>query len=167
MTPLFDALGGSPGAVWLPWLVDVSLKAAVLLALAFAVTGLARRTSASVRHHVWTLAFAAVLALPLLSAALPSWQVPVPGWRAGLEVGGAPLARRVPDRTGTSGGAAVREESGARAGGHAVRTGAERTSMSGAPSSPEGGETAGPDWTRIVLAIWMAGVVLLLLRLAA
>ena len=58
-------------------LVDVSAKAAMLLFAALAATYFLRRASASTRHQVWTVALVAVLALPALTMALPSLQVPI------------------------------------------------------------------------------------------
>src|SRR5688500_3127008 len=76
---LVTELAGSAGA---QLMVDVSLKAAVILAAAWGICLILswRRSSAAARHMVWTLAMASVLALPLLAAALPSWTVEV-SWR--------------------------------------------------------------------------------------
>ena len=70
---------GAAGA-WAPFAGGVVLKSAVVLLVAFAVTLLLRQASASVRHHVWTMAFATIVALPLLSVTLPAWEVSLPGW---------------------------------------------------------------------------------------
>ncbi|HEU0054953.1 MAG TPA: M56 family metallopeptidase, partial [Longimicrobium sp.] len=60
-------------------LLDASLRGAVVLAAALAATRLMRRATAASRHLVWTVALAAVLALPALSLVLPAWKVlPVP-----------------------------------------------------------------------------------------
>ena len=64
---------------WLPVLLDAAMKGTVLLAVAgLAVTAM-RKASAAARQMVWVLALAGMLALPLLSRALPSWQV-LPNW---------------------------------------------------------------------------------------
>ena len=55
-------------------LVDVSAKAALLLLAALLATYVLRRASASTRHHVWIVAFCSILALPVLTLALPAWQ---------------------------------------------------------------------------------------------
>jgi hypothetical protein len=54
------------------------VKASVLLAVTLAAAYLMRRAPAVSRHRLWTLAFAAVLALPLLAVAMPVLHVPVP-----------------------------------------------------------------------------------------
>src|SRR3989442_3942069 len=59
-------------------LADAFIKSTVLLLLAAGVTVLLRRSAASLRHLVWTLACGGVLALPLASALLPNWRVA--GW---------------------------------------------------------------------------------------
>src|SRR6185437_5033346 len=58
------------------WL-DVGVKATALLLAAVAAMALLRRSSAALRHRVWCLAFAALLLLPALSAALPKWRLPI------------------------------------------------------------------------------------------
>lgn len=55
----------------------VFLKASVLLSATLAGAWLLRRTCAASRHQVWSLGFAALLALPLLGAALPALHVPL------------------------------------------------------------------------------------------
>src|SRR2546430_17147291 len=60
------------------FLADAFVKATVLLLLAALVTVFLRRSPASLRHLVWTLACGGVLALPLASALLPNWRVA--GW---------------------------------------------------------------------------------------
>lgn len=68
-------------------LVSITLKSAAVLAVAWLMTFLLRRRSAASRHLVWTAAAAAILALPLLSVALPSWRVAVPERLAPSNVG--------------------------------------------------------------------------------
>jgi len=65
--------------VWLPLLLDAAVKGTVLLAAAGLLVLAMRKASAATRQVVWLLALAALLALPLASAALPGWQV-LPGW---------------------------------------------------------------------------------------
>ena len=57
----------------------ITLKASVILGLAAILqTALSRRrTSAAMRHLIWTLAVAGVLLVPVLSFALPDWAVVV------------------------------------------------------------------------------------------
>jgi beta-lactamase regulating signal transducer with metallopeptidase domain len=61
------------------FLVDVAVKATVVLAGAFGATWGMRRSSAAARHWVWVLAFVALLVLPMLAAVLPAWRI-LPSW---------------------------------------------------------------------------------------
>jgi len=58
-------------------LLDVTVKAVVVLAAAGAVALLLRRRSAAARHMVWSVAALCLLAMPVLSASLPHWNLPV------------------------------------------------------------------------------------------
>ena len=62
-------------AAWLTLLRDLSVKSALLLLSAWALTLAMRHASASTRHLVWLLVFAGLLALPLLSLTLPARSV--------------------------------------------------------------------------------------------
>jgi beta-lactamase regulating signal transducer with metallopeptidase domain/predicted nucleic acid-binding Zn-ribbon protein len=57
------------------------LKVSVLLAGTLGAAHLLRGAPALSRHRLWTIAFAAVLALPILAVAVPVLQVPIPSWR--------------------------------------------------------------------------------------
>jgi TonB family protein len=57
-------------------LTGAAVKSAIVLAAAWIAALALRKHSAATRHLIWTAAFAAVLALPLLSAALPALRVP-------------------------------------------------------------------------------------------
>ncbi|MBZ5576155.1 MAG: TonB family protein [Acidobacteriia bacterium] len=67
------------GSVWSPeyFLVIVALKGSLVLSAAWLVSLLLRRRSAALRHVVWVSAFAALLALPLLTLSLPVLRMPV------------------------------------------------------------------------------------------
>jgi TonB family protein len=58
-------------------LTFIALKSTAVLALAWLIAALLWRQSAATRHLVWTAAFAALLALPLLSLTLPSVTLPI------------------------------------------------------------------------------------------
>ncbi|HDZ22257.1 hypothetical protein LCGC14_0274960 [marine sediment metagenome] len=65
---------------WLMLLLDASVKGLAILTIAGVVTLLMRKISAAERQLVWVVAMAALLILPVVSAALPGWQV-LPSWR--------------------------------------------------------------------------------------
>jgi len=74
-----------PGWLWrlafgaMPVLLDAAAKGAVLLVVAGVLVLAMRKASAAARQVVWLLALAALMLLPMASAALPSWGI-LPGW---------------------------------------------------------------------------------------
>ncbi len=58
-------------------LIDLALKATVVLTLAWGASFALRRSSAAVRHRLWGLALCGLLALPLLTWLLPTWRISV------------------------------------------------------------------------------------------
>lgn len=58
--------------------LEVVLKATLALMAAWAATAVMRRASAAARELVWRTAFLAVLILPIMMLALPSWRVVLP-----------------------------------------------------------------------------------------
>ncbi|MBI3466497.1 MAG: hypothetical protein HY000_26075, partial [Planctomycetes bacterium] len=63
--------------VWVGLLLDVTVKATLMLVLAGAASAALCRASAAWRHMVWTLALASLLALPVLALVVPVLQVPI------------------------------------------------------------------------------------------
>ena len=120
----------------------IVLKASCVMGVAAIVSALRyRRSSASFRHLVWTLAVAGLLALPVLSAGLPGWQVAMP---AAL----APGAAIVVPAPGIS------------------EIAASTTGTAGAAEAPANPTVEPPASRAAVLpGIYLAGVFLLLLRL--
>ncbi|HET7458001.1 MAG TPA: hypothetical protein VFJ74_10115, partial [Gemmatimonadaceae bacterium] len=64
-------------SVWLPALFDAAIKGTLLLAAAALLASAMRRSSAALRHFVWSVAVAGVVLLPVLSRVLPAWDAPV------------------------------------------------------------------------------------------
>src|SRR5438105_5706842 len=125
-------------------LADAFVKATVLLLLAAVGTVFLRRSTASLRHLVWTLACGGVLALPLASALLPNWRVA--GWPR-LDVPAAfnaeQLTPQAPERDAKL----------------AARVAPRVHAASPAPSATIDQEPVRrrltPDWTMLVLPVWL------------
>lgn len=60
-----------------PVMLDLVLRATVLLSVALALAWVARKGPAGVRHLLWTMTFAFLLGLPFLSLIGPSWELPL------------------------------------------------------------------------------------------
>lgn len=137
-------------------LLVFALRATAILLGAFLVTRLFRGASAATRHLVWTAAVAGVLTIPVLSAVLPAWDVPVVSITAREN---APAASNpVPE----SRSAPVTPESFA----------APSPVASTSPTPAEGARKPRSSWfeslaaTTLIASIWLFVAALLLLRLA-
>ncbi len=133
-----------------------SLKAAFILALAFAAMPLLRRLSAAARHWIWFLALLGVLIMPILAAVIPSFSLPV-----------LPAA--------IDGGATTNPDSGSTS--RPVNLAALPAQQIHAPSNPSSADTTGIrqsdertlgmfpavniDWSLALLLIWFGGALLI------
>ena len=99
MIALFDsvALPTLARAV-LAVLFDLTLKGALILVLAGALTMLLKRASAATRHLVWCLALCSVLILPALTLTLPSWHLSILSEIPYLQEATAPLDQPATDQ---------------------------------------------------------------------
>src|SRR5712691_1516834 len=136
-------------------LADAFVKATVLLLLAAIVTLCLRRSPASLRHLVWSLACGGVLALPLASALLPNW------WVAGWPRLDVPVAF---DATQIAG---AREQIP-----RVPRPAPAPAAREPAATVPAATVDAGsmhwrlsPDWTAFVFPVWLGGVAVVLVLL--
>jgi beta-lactamase regulating signal transducer with metallopeptidase domain len=117
----------------------VLAKSTLLLGVAALGALMLRRASAAARHLLWCVAVLALLAMPALTLAVPSWE---PAFLAVIPQRAAPAA------------------------GPAAHPGARLVSTAepALPASPEGGKPA-PLGT-LLLAVWAAGAAAVLARLA-
>ncbi len=122
-------------------LLLIVLKASCIMGAAAIVSALRhRRSSASFRHLVWTLAVAGLLALPVLSVGLPGWRVAMPAALApNAAIVVPPDTLEIADSPAATAGAAE------------------------ATAKPTVGRQA--SLAAILPGIYLAGVLLLLLRL--
>ncbi len=58
-------------------LLDSAAKGTVLLLVAWLAVGLARRSSAALRHSIWCMAMVGLLLSPVAAWLLPTWQIPI------------------------------------------------------------------------------------------
>ena len=157
------------GADWLTTVVVVTAKSSLLLAAAAAIAFAGRRHAAAVRAGVWALAFVGLLALPLVEPLVPQVSVvrPWPAVETVSSTSGAalsrdarvePLGRLTPPATPDRARAALDRE--------------DDTSPP-APGSPSASAGSSPfglvsSWLPSTIpVIWLAGVVLVLMRYAA
>src|SRR5262245_31758945 len=156
-------------------LLDTFIKSAVILSAAGLLAASLRRASAASRHLVWSVAVASLLALPILSFALPSWQVaalPSLGTIAAADDGPSELAGI---RTSEAGVVIESEREPAAPAHGQSRTldiGAELPAT--APVALRADETKpvktfwdGFDWKIALSLAWLAGVIAVMARLMA
>ena len=152
-------------------LVDAAMKGALLLAVAGLLCLLGRRSSAAVRHLIWSLALASLLVLPVLSLALPAWHVPMlprsvsralveeVALRPEPKLSPAPSAPLL-SATKTDGGPAPMPT------GLPVETLSPRSAQAGA--RPQASPPSEPlPWLAWAMLIWSAGAGLALARLVS
>ena len=140
------------GTEMMMFLLDASVKGVIILACAGALCVLFRRASAATRHLIWGLALASVIALPVLSLALPELEARVlPASVSSTAPAEAPaevVEARVLD--------AANVEAPALASVAAAAAEAEPRVVSGTPAALT--EAAGPmHWSRRILLAWAIG----------
>jgi TonB family protein len=121
--------------------VNAALKSSVIFGVAWLAATLLRHRSAAARHLVWTAAAAAVIALPILSIALPGLHVPG-AW--------APLPTGLLFQTTVTASPTT-----------LAATGVSHV-LSNASANPGAWRL---DWIRIILLAWAAGAVAGLLQM--
>jgi TonB family protein len=122
--------------------MDVALKATILLAAGSMAGAALRRAPAAVRHLLWTLTAAALLLLPALELLLPAWQV-----------------RALPAIVTN-----LRFTAGARA---SAETGTAALAPAGPVAARRGGAPAGTGKSRVdwIVLVWAVGAAAALARL--
>ena len=130
--------------------IEAAFKTSFLLAAAAATnTLLSRRASAASRHLVWTLAVVGLLLLPVLSAALPSWEIAIPI--------AAPMTPPAAPTLQATGQAEAKD----------LSAGAASPIATAASATPGVSIDRTVAWTTTLVVLYAAGVFLLLMRLVA
>jgi hypothetical protein len=134
--------------------IEAAFKTSVVLTAAAVVNLLLyRRTSAASRHLVWTLAVAGLLLLPILSAALPRLRVTI-------HVAAADARSAGPINRPTGHAQAIDPVP--------AGTGVPSSMAAAAVWAVSSTRIANPlPWTMVVSALYAAGLLLLLIRLAS
>jgi len=130
-------------------LLDAGLRATIVLGAAGVAALVLRRGSAAARHFVWTLGLIGALSLPLVSALVPAWSVPL--------LPGPPLAA-APPRV-------------AQARAPQAHTPALRRNLTPPAHAPRAAAEPAPapapiDWAARLGLLWLAGALLVALPLA-
>jgi beta-lactamase regulating signal transducer with metallopeptidase domain len=157
-------------------LLDTFVKSAIILLAAGLLTAALRRASAASRHLVWSVAIISLLALPVFSIALPSWQMPVlPSLAMAVAVD-----EGVRESVDLGGGAAASELEYRRE--IRVSAAGQRPSFDIAPALPTSSSAAPQlnvepapvvysrntfDWKAALLMVWLVGALVVMARLAA
>src|SRR5262245_23211564 len=155
-------------------LLDAFIKSAIILSVAGLVAGSLRRASAASRHLVWSLAMASLLALPVLSVALPSWRIAALPSLPTVASVDASVDNGSREPAGFGAIAAAQEPAaGSLAQRQSLDVGAESPASN--PVSPRFDAAPNPvepslngfDWKVALLLAWIAGALAVMARLAA
>ncbi len=130
-------------------LLDVALKAALVLAGAGVAALVLRRSSAARRHAVWTAGAVGALVIPLLAVALPGWAV-LPSWTRPEVAQGASIASPASAPSVAESSTASPSERSAPL----EETAAESPSGVAGPVTPAADPREPWGW---VLSLWIAG----------
>ena len=129
------------------------VKSTLILAIAFILASLLRSAAASARYTLWTLAFAAIVALPIVMIAAPSWKIAfrsTPGLVRAENIE-LPVAPRTVTPITTIDPVTIRARTQ-----DAVNTAITTVERSGFNVSP-----------LALLLVWLGGTIFLLLRMVA
>lgn len=165
---------------FLALLALAATKATLLLACAALLCFAFRRLSAATRHLLWASALCASLLLPVLSF-IKMWDVPIlPTQMSVLNAPGANESQATVETLNTPETRATRDSSSLQAGENLRKVSEHRTKAElseASPPAPNASETLAaprrettsfwPQLLNFVLAVWVAGVLLFLLKLLA
>lgn len=147
---IFETTMGSASAAMLNGLI----KGALVIAIVLLLDVMLRQYSAALRHRVWTVAFAALLVLPIAGYLVPAWHVPLINAPTAIPAQGLLSDPSEPATSTKAGSGTARAESSP-----GIATLNDRSSIKATPAP--GLRT----WGVGLAAVWVAGAMFLLLRL--
>ena len=130
-------------------LFDNVAKATVVLGVAGVAAYTMRRASAALRHFIWTLALVSALVMPLLSMALPRWEMPIVTVKS---------ASSIANSTASEPDVALPPRSHRPARGTDAAPAATVSTASNASQNGPAGFVL--SWQRVLFAIWALGLLL-------
>jgi beta-lactamase regulating signal transducer with metallopeptidase domain len=156
---------------WLVWLIDASVKSAVVLAAALALVHLLRRAEARARHALLSAALLGVLVVPVLSQVVPSWRLSLlPSFTVSRSAGAAPTAPEHSTYTPCAHATAVNDV-------RPPNLPSERATQPAQPplgaqhptlnptKPPASAKVLHTHWVLWTLGVWLSGVLIVLGRL--
>jgi beta-lactamase regulating signal transducer with metallopeptidase domain len=151
----------SPVQGALPILIDAALKGAILVAIAGAAAYLLRKRSAASRHAAWTAAVIGHLAIPALVLLLPAWRMPVLPAASWMRAEATPVTATI--HATQANPKVAPPDKGAPS---AIAADAKGSTSASNPLPPVAPAKVPLGIIPIVAAIWFAGALFVLLRLA-
>jgi beta-lactamase regulating signal transducer with metallopeptidase domain len=148
-------------ADWDGGFVAVAWKSLVILTLVFAAVALCRRSPATLRHWIWTMAFVCLLALPVFVRYLPA--MPPPVWiNSHLSVSNFPDSLKY-----ILGNAPGQNDERPNPVSPAQNTAAAASSAASQKVSSQASPVPSPvfGWRKVLLAIWLAVMTVGLMRI--
>jgi beta-lactamase regulating signal transducer with metallopeptidase domain/predicted nucleic acid-binding Zn-ribbon protein len=133
------------------WLVALTLRATAVLLASLALAVLLRRAGAAARHQLFTLTAVGLLALPVLGAVLPRWEVQLlPTWMG--ESRPSPNVLGMWARTDGLRAALTRAATPVEPGPAGLEPGASATAATWIVEAPPA------LWARLAVVVWLLGV---------